>query len=50
MSILRGLAACIWAGLGIWTITTGETSVIAQALPQFVLAFILSLLAMTKND
>ena len=46
MKILNYLSAGIWIGLGIWTITTGETSVISQALPQFILAFIL----MIKND
>ncbi|ABX11170.1 hypothetical protein EpJS98_gp256 [Escherichia phage JS98] len=49
MNILQGFAAGIWTYLGIWTITTGETSVISQAIPQFILAFVLILQAFTKK-
>lgn len=49
MNILHWLSAGIWSSLGIWTVTTGETSVISQALPQFILAFIMLIFAMTKK-
>ncbi|BBC78336.1 Acridine resistance [Escherichia phage EcS1] len=41
--MVKGICACIWAGLCFWTLHTGEATVISQSVAQGSLALILLL-------
>ncbi|AYD80890.1 acridine resistance protein [Klebsiella phage KP179] len=47
--MIKGIAGGIWAALCVSTLTTGETSVISQALAQGTLSIIL-IIAAFSND